>query len=126
MAIATLKLPWPPSVNTYWRHPSSGPLAGRHLISREGRDYRKQVALAVLYQSRHKHLGKVAVTILAYPSSRRRSDLDNLAKAILDSLTHAGIWDDDFQIDRLLIERQAVDRKGGGYVTVSIESLSER
>lgn len=34
-----LVLPFPPSVNTYWRAPNKGPLAGRHLISAVGRKY---------------------------------------------------------------------------------------
>lgn len=28
-----LVLPFPPSVNTYWRAPNKGPLAGRHLLA---------------------------------------------------------------------------------------------
>lgn len=35
-------LSWPPSVNKYWRHPTKGKLAGRHLISEEGRRYRSR------------------------------------------------------------------------------------
>jgi crossover junction endodeoxyribonuclease RusA len=31
-----LVLPFPPSVNTYWRAPNKGPLKGRHLISEKG------------------------------------------------------------------------------------------
>ena len=34
--VITLRLPWPPTVNTYW-HPNKGPLAGRHLISEDRR-----------------------------------------------------------------------------------------
>ena len=41
--ILNYTLPYPPSVNTYWRHPSRGPLAGRHLISQEGRAYREAI-----------------------------------------------------------------------------------
>ena len=42
-----LKLPWPPSVNTYWRHVvlGKGPKASaRTLISKKGREYRDTVA----------------------------------------------------------------------------------
>jgi crossover junction endodeoxyribonuclease RusA len=31
-----LTLPFPPSVNTYWRAPNKGPLKGRHMISEAG------------------------------------------------------------------------------------------
>lgn len=41
-----LDLPFPPSANTYWRHPTRGPLAGRHLISEAGRNFRIAAMLA--------------------------------------------------------------------------------
>jgi len=34
---------------------------------------------------------------------RRRRDLDNLLKSLLDAITHAGIWDDDSQVKHLEI-----------------------
>ena len=86
-----LTLPWPPSVNRYWRT-----FQGRMIISAEGRSYRKAVADQVLIQRGAKHYeGKLRVTIEARRPDRRRRDLDNLLKAVLDSLTHAGVWVDD-------------------------------
>ncbi|EOX4019030.1 hypothetical protein ACPH7A_000184 [Enterobacter roggenkampii] len=41
-----LVLPFPPSVNTYWRAPNKGPLKGRHLISEKGRAYQSAVYTA--------------------------------------------------------------------------------
>jgi Holliday junction resolvase RusA-like endonuclease len=38
-------------------------------------------------------------------------DLDNLAKALLDSLT-GNVFDDDHQVARLLVERRAAEREG--------------
>ena len=40
-----LTLPWPPSMNTYWRT-----FQGRMIISAKGREYRKAVADQVLIQ----------------------------------------------------------------------------
>lgn len=103
-----LDLPWPPSVNSYWRHPSSGPLAGRHLISAEGRAYREAARLAMIEQlQRQPRLRqRLDVTIQVAPPDRRQRDLDNLPKAIFDSLTHAGLWMDDSQIDALQVIRR--------------------
>ena len=41
----------------------------------------------------------------AFPPDRRRRDLDNLQKPTLDALQHAGIYEDDSQIDLLVTQR---------------------
>ena len=102
--MTTITLPWPPSVNRYWRHPSTGRLAGRHLISSDGRKYREQVAAMTMLQTNAHYAGSLIVDITANRPDNRRRDLDNLLKAILDSLTHAGIWGDDSQIIDLRIK----------------------
>jgi len=118
----TLELPWPPSVNTYWRSPNTGKLAGRTLISERGRTYRREVADAVMLAGRPQaRPGRLEVAIIAEPPDKRRRDLDNLPKGILDALTHAGVIEDDSLIDRLLIERAAICP--GGKVCVSVSTL---
>lgn len=112
-----IELPWPPSVNTYWRHPSSGPLAGRHLISGKGRAYRTQIA--VLCAGLSGVEGVLSVEIQAYPPDRRTRDLDNILKSLLDAIVHAKVIADDGHIDRLLIERQKI--VSGGKVVVTIK-----
>mgnify|MGYP003327377193 FL=1 len=94
-----LTLPWPPSVNRYWRT-----FQGRMIISAEGRSYRKAVADQVLIQRGAKHYeGKIRVVIEAFRPDNRRRDLDNLFKAVLDACTHAGVWADDSNIVDLRI-----------------------
>jgi crossover junction endodeoxyribonuclease RusA len=94
-----LTLPWPPSVNRYWRT-----FQGRMIISAEGRAYRKAVADQVLIQRGAKNLaGKLVVEIEAWRPDNRRRDLDNLLKAALDGCTHAGVWEDDSNIVDLRI-----------------------
>jgi crossover junction endodeoxyribonuclease RusA len=102
-----LSLPWPPSVNRIWR---SIVIRGavRVLLSREGTQYRQAVktALRGWTQDAGACFGRwVSVEILAYPPDRRRRDLDNILKAALDALTHAGIWADDSLVAALRIER---------------------
>jgi crossover junction endodeoxyribonuclease RusA len=94
-----LTLPWPPSVNTYWRT-----FQGRMIIGEKGRQYRKDVADQVLIQRGSKNFaGKMRVEIQAFRPDNRRRDLDNLLKAILDGCTHAGVWVDDSNIVDLRI-----------------------
>lgn len=125
-----LRLPWPPSVNTYWRHVPWG-RGVRSLISRRGRQYRGEVASAVVeafasgrpaVMRRAQSGARLSVAIQAYPPDRRSRDLDNLPKAVLDALGHAGVYGDDSQIDRLEIERRGVARPGE--VVVQIEEVA--
>lgn len=114
-----ITLPWPPSVNHYWRH-----VGHRTLLSKKGREYRKAVAINVLLVTnalegcREPLVGDVEVSIVAHPPDKRRRDLDNLPKAILDALEHAGVFEDDNQVARLVIERGAM--WPGGEVRVTI------
>lgn len=126
-----IELPYPPSTNTYWRHPSKGPLAGRHLISEKGRAYRTDVQEAILLQRIKPIAGRLAVEILAFPPDRRQRDTDNILKALLDGITHAGVWGDDSQIRRHSVEFADEVVKGGkviiliqAFEPVLAESLS--
>lgn len=101
--IATL--PYPPSINHYWRR--VGP---RTLISREGRTFRRNVC-ALLGGGgppirKPPAGGRIALCMDAFPPDRRRRDLDNLIKATADALQHAGVYEDDSLIDLLLVRRR--------------------
>ncbi len=102
-----LELPWPPSVNHYWRH-----FRGRVVISQEGVRFRSAVKWIVLAKCRAPLTGRLAVTVHAYPPDRRERDLDNLLKATQDALCHGGAFVSDSQIDWLLIERHEVVPNG--------------
>jgi crossover junction endodeoxyribonuclease RusA len=65
---------------------------------------------------------RLSVSILAYPPDRRKRDLDNVLKSLLDALMHAGVYSDDSQIDKLTISR---NKPLDGRVIVSIDTLSE-
>jgi crossover junction endodeoxyribonuclease RusA len=115
--IATL--PWPPSMNHYWRR--VGP---RTLISREGRTFRTNVCalLGGGGPRRPPAGGRVALAMDAFPPDRRRRDLDNLLKPTLDALQHGGVYEDDSQVDLLVVRRREADRPHG-HVTVRVEAL---
>ena len=113
-----LSLPWPPSVNVYWRN-----VAGEVLISRKGREYANSVRAYVLqnYCRSAYFLRPVSVDIIAYPPNRARRDLDNLPKAILDALTKARVWDDDSLVHDLRIRWGEVRK--GGEIRISINAM---
>ena len=107
-------LPFPPSANHIWRR-----VGRRTVLSRRGREFRKEVCALLHHQRVRPISGPLEVTIDVFPPDRRRRDVDNVQKALLDALAHGGAYHDDSQINRLSIERQSVVR--GGKVHVLIE-----
>lgn len=63
---------------------------------------------------------RLQVAITASPPDRRRRDLDNILKATLDSLQHAGLYPDDSQIDALFVIRGQIVKGGSLQVELSI------
>ena len=117
-----LTLPWPPSANTYYRHVSRGPLAGRTLLSEAGRAYRKSVDAVVAQARARKALAvPLEVRIAAFPPDRRKRDLDNLLKSVLDCLEASGVIENDNLIESLSIYR--AERIAGGQLEVQITTL---
>jgi len=95
-----IELPYPPSINHYWRR--VGP---RTLISREGRRFREHV-MAILAALRVRPLkGDLVVHVEVFPPDRRRRDIDNVQKALFDALEYGGAYADDSQIVKLTIEK---------------------
>ena len=94
-----LELPFPPSVNTYWRRRGS-----RYFITEKGKQYRDSVRWIVKSAPRRSSLvGNLEVHLAVLMPDKRRRDLDNLLKAPLDALEHAGVYEDDSQIQALSI-----------------------
>jgi len=56
--------------------------------------------------------GRLAIEIQASPPDNRRRDLDNILKALLDSITHARVIEDDSQFDAIGIVRLPVAKPG--------------
>lgn len=111
-----IRLPWPPSNNTYYRRVGS-----KTLISEKGRQYTRAVSQLCAVSRLSRREGRLQVVITACPPDRRLRDLDNMLKGLLDALTHGGAWVDDSQIDDLRIIRGPVT--AGGAVSVEIEEL---
>lgn len=111
-----VELPYPPSVNHYWRMVGS-----RMLISREGRAFRQRVCPILAASGMKTLLGRLTVKIEVCPPDHRRRDIDNVQKAVLDALEKGGAYEDDSQIDLLITKRKEVVRKGR--IEVIVEGL---
>src|SRR5512139_1368730 len=114
-----LNLPLPPSVNSYRTI-----FRNRMGISKAGREFKLKVQEYVIENCVPK-LGekRLQMQVTLYPRDRRKQDIDNRIKALWDALTDAGVFDDDEQIDILIVQRGEI-RKGGGCF-VMIEELNE-
>ena len=108
-----LLLPFPPSVNHYW-----GQRGNHRFLGKRGKEFRQQVAEACLESGIKTMHGRLAVHVALFPPDRRKRDVDNILKPLLDACEHAGCFVDDSQIDELHIIRQ--DAKKGGACTILI------
>lgn len=109
-----LTLPYPPSVNHYWRHRIAGK-AGKHFISvyigKEGQAYKQDVAAVVLQNGwRHQLAGRLAMTVTLHRKDRRQYDVDNRLKALLDAMAEAGVIKDDKLFDEITVIRGGFDK----------------
>ena len=109
-----LTLPWPPSVNHYW-----GQRGHRKYITARGLAFREQVAESVAESGAHAGTGRLSVFVSLFQPTRRKCDIDNYMKALIDALQHAGLFEDDEQIDRLEIVRMPPTKGGKCCVVVT-------
>jgi crossover junction endodeoxyribonuclease RusA len=111
------RLPFPPSVNTYWRRGRTRGGKPITYLSAKAKQFRDEVCICVPHCEAMS--GRLAVHIELTAPSRRKFDVDNFAKSTLDALAHAGVFHDDEQIDRLVVERLGVEPPGACDVTIT-------
>jgi crossover junction endodeoxyribonuclease RusA len=110
----TLTLPYPPSVNTYWRKWNN-----RMVLSPKGRDYKLKVKYEIAQNPIKTLYGRLSLSAYIYPPDNRRRDLDNVLKGILDALGDGAVYQDDSQIDILHVERYSKIHEGCVVVDIS-------
>ncbi|RLS54303.1 MAG: RusA family crossover junction endodeoxyribonuclease [Planctomycetota bacterium] len=106
-------LPFPPSVNRYYRH-----VGYRTLLSREGREYRENVCSLLAGRVGQPLSGQLQVQLDLFPPDARRRDWDNFQKGVWDSLQHAGVYLDDSQVKRAVVEMHPPSRPGHAAVVI--------
>lgn len=93
----TVDLPWPPSVNRIWRS------TGRR-VYRDPRyiAWAEEAGWVVKAKRLHKIEGKFSATIVLFPPDKRKIDVDNRVKVLLDLAQKSGLIEDD-HLCRLLV-----------------------
>lgn len=104
--MVTLELPYPPTVNHYWKHTKNG----IHYVTAKGKAY--QQAVSWLTKNAKKFKGRVELKIDIYPPDNRKRDIDNIFKALLDGLTKSGVIADDSLVYKLVAEKFAPVQDG--------------
>lgn len=77
--------------------------------------------MCYLYAGMFNINARIRLTIDAFPPDKRKRDLDNLFKAVLDSLQAARVFPDDCQIDELSIKRMA---DYDGRIVINMEQIA--
>ena len=104
-------------MNTYWRN-----FRGMTVLSKQGREFKAAVANYVVeYKVPKLGDSKLRVSMVLFPRDKRKIDIDNRIKAVLDALQDAGVFSDDFQVDELSIVRGKTIK--GGAIRVLIEQI---
>lgn len=113
-----LYLPFPPTINNYYKKSA----AGGRFISEKGRKFRNDVIECITQQ-----IGdsvpideRMLVEVVLFPPDKRGRDMDNYNKALLDAITHSGFWLDDKLVDQLFNYRgETRSRNGSCFVRVT-------
>ena len=89
-ASRTYLLPWPPSVNK-----ALTVSRGRKVLSPKTRKWQNLAAEELSLQKPEPVKSPAWITIVLYPQDKRRFDIDNKVKSVLDALVAAKVIEDD-------------------------------
>jgi crossover junction endodeoxyribonuclease RusA len=113
----TITLPFPPTLNHMHVNVSKGRIRSKEYVAFCG------MVAHIVDREKAPKFGtqRLAVAITLHWPNKRKGDLDNRAKSVLDSLQRAGVYLDDEQVDSLTITRGAIIK--GGLAVVLIEAM---
>jgi crossover junction endodeoxyribonuclease RusA len=117
-----ITLPMPPTVNRLY---GIAP-GGQKYLQEPQRAFREDVIGIVNIALRgnvEPFTQRLQLWMRLHFANKRRTDIDSRIKACLDALTHAKVYKDDSQIDKLTVER-VVDPDGQEYCSVEIREMA--
>jgi len=121
-----ITVPWPPSINHYFVELVLPAKNGRKarvmkVVGAAGKKFRQTIAQKALVQQWQKWgSARLMVHVSLHAAKNYRYDVDNYAKSLIDALQYINLFDNDNQIDKLVIERgEKAPPKGCAVVTIS-------
>jgi len=117
-----LTLPIPPSVNSYWVNARGG---SHKFLSEKARQFRSDVLHILLKENLIdlKITQRLKYTCYLYFPDKRKRDIDNYHKGVLDALTNGKVYLDDSQIDEMYVFRKEIIKNGK--IEIIIETLGD-
>lgn len=104
--------PYPPTVNHCWGR------AGKSVfLSAKYKQFLNDVALVVA-GTRLREGDEYFLELTVTPPDRRKRDLDNVFKPILDALTRCCVWQDDSAVCFLTARRNAPSKTNAGVIVL--------
>jgi len=121
-------LPFPPSVNHTWMRG-----AGKRLYSNPKVKAFHKESDCILQEVKRLYpaiefpiQNRLQVVIVLNERDKRRRDIDNYQKSVMDACTKCGIWDDDSQVDELIIRRGIINKDNPNvFITISEVFIDE-
>lgn len=115
----SIVLPFPPSVNHTWMRGKGQRLYANPKVKTFHNQANAIIkSLCLLEPLKY----RLKVKIVLNEKDRRKRDIDNYTKSIFDACTKNGVWEDDSQVDELIIVRGVIDKENPR-VTVNIFRL---
>ena len=109
-----INLPYPPTVNHYW-----GQRGKIRFLTAKAKKFRADVLKAVVENKVNKNLGtELIMRVDLFPPDRRKRDIDNTLKPILDALEHADVYVNDSQIVELHVYKHKFESKDKSNATI--------
>lgn len=119
-----ITLPYPPSVNHYKGQTKTG----RHFLTKHARLYRDTVKERCVTVPKFID-SFIKIEVVCYLPDRRKRDLTNIDKCLLDALQYAEVFNDDFYVDKISYERardlegNLIISKNNGFLEIHISDL---
>ena len=117
--LAELSIPaLPPSVNHYTMRSKSGGVT----LTEASREFKRMAYQSLApYAPKKPSEKRIALEVTLHPSTKRKFDIDNRNKLILDALEEARFFFDDEQVDEIHVKRGEI--VAGGRVDIVLCEL---
>lgn len=108
------RLPWPPTLNTYYVC-----IRSRKVLSKKGRLYSEEVKRLISKAKLDYGIDEeLFVDIKFAPPRNGIWDGDNYTKALFDAITKSGVWKDDSLVWKYSVEKLPKYAMGEVYITI--------